>query len=149
MRALARAFLPPFAMLALANSLDRGAFFFGPYLAASAAVLAFSLDAGVFKLATRRARLLGSLGVALLATILVAAGPAAARPPAPLTTLLALLTTTALATLANTTIERLDLKAQTSPVWTPWRFLLSFAAAGAIVTLQMAGWLSAWNPDVG
>ncbi len=51
-RALARALLPPFAMLALANSLDRDAFFFTSYLAASAAVLAFSLDAGVFKLAT-------------------------------------------------------------------------------------------------
>ncbi len=148
-RALARALLPPFAMLAMANSLDRGTFFFAPYLAASAAVLAFSLDAGVFKLATRGARTLGSLGVALLATLLVIAGPWAARFPAPLGTLLAILLTTALATLINTAIEQWDLKAQRSPVWTPWRFLLSFAAAGAIVGLQALGWLVAWNPELG
>ncbi|HSS51983.1 MAG TPA: hypothetical protein VLX28_23830, partial [Thermoanaerobaculia bacterium] len=148
-RAVARALLPPFAMLALANSLDRDALFFAPYLAASAAVLAFSLDAGVFKLATRSARNWGSLGVALLAAVLVTAGPAIARPPAPLATLLALLGTTALATLINTAIERLDLKAQRSAIWTPWRFLLSFAAAGTILGLQALGWISVWNPEVG
>jgi len=148
-RALARAFLPPFAMLALANSLDRGAFFFAPFLAASTAVLAFSLDASVFKLATRSARTLGSLGVALLATVLVTAGPMIARPPVPLATLLAVLVTTVLATWINTAIERRDLKAQSSSVWTPWRFLLSFAAAGAILGLQALGWLVAWNPELG
>ncbi len=77
------------------------------------------------------------------------AGPLIARPPAPLITLLAILATTALATWVNATIERRDLEAQSSPVWTPWRFLLSFGAAGAVLGLQALGWISAWNPDLG
>jgi hypothetical protein len=73
-RNVARALLPPFTMLLLANSLGRYETFFAPYLATSAAVIAFSLNAGVFLLQRRRSWALGALGLALFGTFLAVAG---------------------------------------------------------------------------
>jgi hypothetical protein len=86
--------------------------------------------------------------VALLATLLVTAGPWLARPPASLSALLAILAMTALVTRINTAIESRDPEARDSRFWTPWRFLLSFAAAGALLGLQALGWVAAWSPDL-
>ncbi len=145
-RTVSRALLPPFTMLLLANSLGRYETFFAPYLAASAAVLAFSLDTGVFRLERRRSRVLGALGLALLGTALAVAGPWIATRRAPVESLLAILATTAAVTLINAAIELRDPESPRSREWTAWRFLLSFVAAGAMLGLQALGMAPPWDP---
>jgi phytol kinase len=148
-RTLARALLPPFTMLILANSLRRGDLFFAPYLAASAAVLAFSLDTGVFRLERRRGGPLGAVGIALLGTVLVVLGPWIARRNAPVESLLAILAATIVVTLANAAIELRYPELPRSREWTAWRFLLSFVAAGAVLGLQTLGAVAPWDPGAG
>jgi hypothetical protein len=145
-RTLARALLPPFSMLVLANSLGRYETFFGPYLAASAAVLAFSLDTGVFRLEHRRSRTLAALGIALLGTFLALVGPAIATRHLPIESLLAILAITVLVTLVNAAIELRDPSLPRSREWTAWRFLLSLVAAGAVLGLQALGMVEVWDP---
>jgi dolichol kinase len=148
-RTVTRALLPPFMMLLLANSLSMESTFFGPYLAASSAVLAFSLDTGVFRLERRRSGPLGALGVAFLGTFLALVGPCAAQWQLPWKPLLAILATTAVVTLANAAIELRDPEARRSRDWTAWRFLLTFVAAGAILGLQALGMIPLWDPGSG
>jgi len=144
-RTLARALLPPFAMLVLSNSRAADETFFGPYLGASAAVLAFSLDTGVFRLERRRSGPLAAIGVALLGAALVVVGPWIARG-APFEALLAIAAVTVVVTMANAAIELRDPEAPRSRDWTAWRFLLSFVAAGAILGLQALGMVPPWDP---
>ena len=145
-RTLARALLPPFAMLVLANSLARDEVFFSPYLAASAAVLAFSMDTGVFRLERRRGGALAALGIACLATFLAVVGPAIATGRLPVEPILAILAVTVLVTLVNAAIELRDPSLPRSREWTAWRFLLSFVAAGAVLGLQAIGMVPLWDP---
>jgi len=145
-RTLVRALLPPFSMLVLANSLARDETFFGPYLAAIAAVLAFSLDTGVFRLERRRSGALGALGLALFGTVLVVLGPCLVTRRLPLEQVLAIFAITAVATLANAAIELRDPTLPRSREWTAWRFLLSFVAAAAMLGLQALGMVPTWNP---
>jgi dolichol kinase len=145
-RTVARALLPPFTVLLLANSLRRDETFFASYLAASAAVLAFSLDTGVFRLERRRSQVLGALGLALFGTLLAVIGPWIATRHAPPETLLAILAITIVVTLINTAIELRDPELPRSREWTAWRFLLSFAAAGVVLGLQALGVASLWDP---
>jgi phytol kinase len=145
-RTLARALLPPFSMLVLANSLARDETFFGSYLAASAAVLAFSLDTGAFRLERRRSGTLAALGIAFLATFLAVVGPAIATWRFPVESILAILAVTVLVTLANAAIELRDPSLPRSREWTAWRFLLSFVAAGAVLGLQVLGMVPLWDP---
>jgi dolichol kinase len=148
-RTVTRALLPPFVVLLLSNSLAQDATFFGPFLAASAAVLAFSFDSGVFRLGRRRSGPLAALGLALLGTFLALAGPCAAQGQIPWKPLLAILAVTGAMTVVNAAIERRDPEAGRSRDWTAWRFLLSFAAAGAILVLQALGTVPVWDPGSG
>jgi hypothetical protein len=145
-RTLVRALLPPFSMLVLANSLARDETFFGPYLAAIAAVLAFSLDTGVFRLERRRSGALGALGLALFGTALVVLGPCLVTRRLPLEQVLAIFAITAVVTLANAAIELRDPALPRSREWTAWRFLLSFLAAAAMLGLQALGMVPSWDP---
>jgi hypothetical protein len=145
-RTVARGCLPPFTMLLLANSLGRYETFFASYLAASAAVLAFSLANGVFRLERRRTWMLGALGVAFLGALLAVVGPWIATRQAPPATLLAILAVTILVTLVNTAIELRNPELPKSREWTAWRFLLSFVAAGAALGLQALGLAPLWDP---
>jgi dolichol kinase len=145
-RTLARALLPPFAMLILANSLRDYPTWFAPYLAAIAAVLAFSMDTGVFRLERRRSWALGALGLALLGTVLVVVGPWIALRRGPLETVLAILAATAVVCLVNALLELRDPELPRSREWTAWRFLLSFVAAGAVWGLQALEMIPAWDP---
>jgi phytol kinase len=152
-RTVTRALLPPFSMLALANGLDRYSLFYAPYLAASAAVFAFSLDTGVFRLerAPRSARAIAALGLGALGSIAVALLPwltlrwAGQSPPA--SALLGLGGVVMLISLINAGIElRYSEGSEArSREWTGWRFFLSFAAGGAVLGLQSMGWLSVWD----
>lgn len=145
-RTVARALLPPFTMLVLANSLARDEMFFSPYLAASAAVLAFSLDTGVFRLERRGGGALAALGTAIIATVLVVVGPCIATRRLPVEPLLAILASVVLVTLINAAIELRDPSLPRSREWTAWRFLLSFVAAGAVLGLQVIGMVPLWDP---
>jgi phytol kinase len=145
-RTIARALLPPFTMLILANSLRDYPTFYGPYLAASAAVLAFSLDTGVFRLERRRSWALGAVGLGLLATAFTSLLPWLLRKDVSWISLLAVAGATVAAALLNTAIELRDPSLPRSREWTAWRFLLSFVAAGAILGLQALGIVPAWDP---
>jgi hypothetical protein len=145
-RTLARALLPPFSMLVLANSLGGYPTYFAPFLAATAAVLAFSMDTGVFRLERRRSWALGALGLALLGTLLVVAGPWIALRRAPLETVLAIFAATALVCLVNSLLELRDPALPRSREWTAWRFLLSFVAAGFVLGLQALDMIPLWDP---
>jgi dolichol kinase len=146
-RTVTRALLPPFAMLALANGFGRFPMFYAPYLAASAAVFAFSLDTGVFRLEKipGAVRSLGALALGVLACAAIVLPPWLALRALPWPALLALTGLVMLTSLANAAIE-LRYPEERSREWTGWRFLLSFAVAGAVLGLQALGWIPMWDP---
>jgi hypothetical protein len=139
-------------MLVLANSLGRDEVFFAPYLAAIAAVLAFSLDTGVFRLerVSGPARAVGALGLGLLGCAVILPLPwlaLGALGVVPWTALVAVAAVVMAAAVVNAAIElRSSAPEERSREWTGWRFLLSFATAGAVLALQAAGWVQEWNP---
>ncbi|HSK78573.1 MAG TPA: hypothetical protein VLQ45_19115 [Thermoanaerobaculia bacterium] len=148
-RTLARALLPPFLMLVLANSLKDSATWFAPFLAATAAVLAFSLDTGVFRLDCLRGRtwILGALGLGVLAWAFTAVPPWLILGPVRLEPLLAILGAVMAVSLTNAALELKDPELPRSREWTAWRFLLSLVTAGIVLALQLAGWVPAWDPN--
>lgn len=168
-RTLARAVLPPFCILILANSL-RQAYgpAFGPYLAASGAVLAFCLRPGLLTLLRQRARrravrlppparrTLGTLALIAGAAAGAAAWVAVAVPPwliqgLPPSPLLAVGAAVLAVSLANAALVRDEDDADARATEFPWParlFLLSFAAAAMVLALQWAGLTPAWRPDV-
>ncbi|HYG63719.1 MAG TPA: hypothetical protein VEL74_14150 [Thermoanaerobaculia bacterium] len=146
-RILVRAVLPAFAVLAAANGLGRGPLFYGPYLAAIAAALAFSLDTGVFRLERRQGMswIAGALGLGALAALATALVPwLLQRREVPLQLLLVVGVTMAVS-LFNAALELRDPDLPRSRDWTAWRFLLSFAAAGAVLGLQALGTAPLWE----
>ena len=147
-RTISRALLPPFAMIALANGLHSSAMFYGPYLAASAAVFAFALDTGVFRLEKVQGlpRAVAAFGLGLLATVFTALVPWLLLRES-LFVLLPLAGAVMTVSLINAAIELRGLADVRSREWTAWRFALSLAAAGAVLLLQWAGWAPLWNPS--
>jgi dolichol kinase len=146
-RLMTRALLIPFTPLALANSFHGYAAAYGPYLAASGAVLAFSLDTGVYRLERRQgSRALATLGLGTLAALVTAVPVWLLQDGVAPSALAAVAAAVVLATLANTAIERQDAEARRSREWTAWRFLLAAAAGVAVAALQAAGWIGLWNP---
>lgn len=148
-RTISRALLPPFCMLALANGLKGFGTFYGPYLAASAAVFAFALDTGVFRLERVRGlpRAVAALGLGLLATVFTVLVPWLVLRESPFA-LLPLAGAVMAVSLLNAAVElRGRLEDGRSREWTAWRFALSFAAAGAVLLLQQAGWAPLWEPS--
>ena len=148
-RTLARALLPPFLMLVLHNSLKDTATWYAPFLAATAAVLAFSLDTGVFRLDRLRGHtwILGALGLGLLAWAFTTLPPWFVLGPVPLEPLAAILGAVMAASLANAALELRDPELPRSREWTAWRFLLSLVAAGIVLALQFAEVVPAWEPN--
>jgi phytol kinase len=146
-RTMMRALLPPFTMLVLANSLRTAAPFYAPYLAALSAVMAFSLDEGAFRLERYGAalRALAALVLGVVAWAFVALVPWALKG-VHAATLLAILAVAVVVSWLNVTLELRGEVPVRPREWTALRFALSFAAAGALLGLQAAGWIAAWNP---
>ncbi len=145
-RTVARALLGPLVLLAVANGTRAFGTFFGPYLAASAAVLAFTLAPPVVagELVRGLSPRAGLLGVAVLATLATSLVPWLVQPGVPA---LPLLTVCALVLAGTALNHRLERRAaEPAPGWTASRFLLSLAAAGAVLVLQTAGLIPAWRP---
>jgi phytol kinase len=146
-RAVARALLVPFLFLALANGTGRHDLLFGPYLAASAAVLVFSLATPLYRLTTFRGwrRTAGVLGVASIGcgvTILPAwLVNTDIGLSAPVSAVAVLLPATFLLVLFESRKEP-----PSAPRWTATRFLLSAGVAGMILVLQAAGVTASWHP---
>jgi dolichol kinase len=147
-RTLTRALLPPFAMLVLANGLQADATFYGPFVAASSAVIAFSLDTGAFRLERfgTSVRALGAVGIGALAWAIVVVIPWLIQAGAPLGQLAATLGAVILVSLLNVGVELRGSLPERPREWTALRFLLSFAAAGAVLGLQALGIVAAWAP---
>ncbi|HKH47619.1 MAG TPA: hypothetical protein VKM72_23425 [Thermoanaerobaculia bacterium] len=147
-RTVSRALLPPFAMMALANGLKNSGLFYGPYLAASAAVFAFALDTGVFRLEKVKGlpRVVAAYGVGLLATAFTALIPWLLLREPPLA-LLSLAAVVMVVSMLNAAIELRGPVDERPREWTAWRFALSFAAAGAVLLFQWAGWAPLWDPS--
>jgi phytol kinase len=148
-RTMTRALLPPFVMLVLANGLHDAQTWFAPYLAALATVVAISLDEGVFRLERfgSAVRALAALGLGALAWALAVLIPWLVKGKGAYS-LLALLGVTMAVSLLNVTLE---LKGEV-PVrpreWTAQRFILTFAAAGAVLALQALGVIPLWDPSL-
>lgn len=146
-RVMMRALLVPFLPLVIANAWNVPGLAFGPFLAATAAVLAFAGDTAAFRLEERPGRgwIPLSLGLGAVAGLLVALVPwilQGVHVSAPL----AVVTVTGLVTFLNAAIERRDPEARQSREWTAWRFLLAAVAALAIYGLQATGLSGTWNP---
>jgi phytol kinase len=146
-RVVARALLVPFLFLAVANGTGRHDVLFGPYLAASACVLVFSLATPLFRLTTLRGwqfamGILGvtsiGCGVAVLPAWLVQADVPGS---APMTAVAVLLPATFLLVLLEGRKE-----APGTPQWTATRFLMSAGVGGVVLALQSFGLTAGWNP---
>ena len=148
-RTVTRALLPPFAMLALANGLKAFPMFYGPYLAACAAVFAFALDTGVFRLERVRGlpRAVAAFGVGVLATAFTTLVPWLLLRNVLWFAVLPLLAVVMVVSLINVAIELRDPEDDRPREWTAWRFALSFTAAVAVLLLQWAGWAPLWDPS--
>jgi dolichol kinase len=148
-RTMTRALLPPFAMLILANGLHDPDTYFAPYLAALAAVVAMSLDEGVFRLERfgTIVRSLAALGLGFLSWALMVLIPWLVKGAGTLRSLLALLGVTMLIYWLNVTLELRGEMPIRPREWTAQRFLLTFAAAGAVLALQALGVIPLWDPS--
>jgi uncharacterized membrane protein len=146
-RTMVRALLPPFTMLVLANALHRAEPFFAPYLAALAAVVAFSLDEGVFRLERYGAalRALAALVLGIVAWAFVAVVPWIVKRDVGLGSLLAILGVTMAVSCLNVTLELRGEVPVRPREWSALRFVLTFAAAGALLGLQSAGVIPSWK----
>jgi peptidoglycan/LPS O-acetylase OafA/YrhL len=146
-RLATRALLIPFIPLALANSFHAYDEAYGPFLAACGAVLAFSLDTGIYRRERRRgSRVVAAAGLGALAA-LVTAGPVwLLQKGVPPSALAAVVGAVVLAAAANAAIEQRDAEARRSRAWTAWRFLLAALAGAAVAAFQAAGWVGLWHP---
>ncbi|MCP4660411.1 MAG: hypothetical protein GY856_33840 [bacterium] len=146
-RALARALLPPFVVLVIANSARSWAPYYGAYLAANAAVLAFSLSSPVWHLERRggRRRIAGVVGVTLLATAAIGVPPWLIQGTVAPGALVAIAALVLPATWLVAHHER-PRPEPSSQDRTACRFLLCFVVAGGIRILEMLNWAPAWHP---
>ncbi|HYU33506.1 MAG TPA: hypothetical protein VEW48_15235, partial [Thermoanaerobaculia bacterium] len=107
-------------------------------------------DTGVFRLERVRGlpRAVAAFGLGLLATVFTALVSWLVLGASPLA-LLSLAAVVMVVSLANAAIElRGPVPVDDRPrEWTAWRFVLSFAAAGAVLLLQWAGWAPFWDPS--
>ena len=137
-RTMTRALLPPFTMLVVGNSLRNGEPFFPAYLAALAAVLAFSLDEGVFRLERYGAllRALAGLALGIVAGALIVGPVWIARKSLPPSSLLAILAVTMAVSCLNVILELRGEVPVRPREWSPLRFVLAYAAAGVLLLLN-------------
>jgi phytol kinase len=146
-RTMSAVLLPPFLVLVLANSRDEYARFFGPYLAASAAVLAMALWAYLRHRHPRSAgkRLCGAAVTAILAAaaVLAALWRMQGLPPR---TLLVTAVPCLAAALLGALWSELRRARPDAPAWGADKMFLPLAAAGAVLWMQEAGMVGAWNP---
>jgi len=139
--------LPPFLVLVLANSRDEYARFFGPYLAASAAVLGMALWAYLRHRHPRAAgrRLAGAAGMAILGVAAVL-GPLWWTQGLPPLTLAAAAGPGILAALGGALGGEIRRGRPDAPAWGAEKMLLPLAAAGAVLWMQEAGMVKLWAP---
>lgn len=150
-RAIARALLAPFLWLILANSLRSFDAFYGPYLAASAVVLAVAVPFGTLARAelgdvVQRRGWLASLAGGLVGALVVALPPWAFQAAVPARSLAALVACVILAAMTVAALERRRDDLSPGKSWTAIRFIASLVAAGAVYALQAAGVLAPWLP---
>jgi len=147
-RTVARALLPPFLLLLLANAAQAGRALYGPYLAASATVLAAALAAGAVRLdrlaSPSGALAAGAIGLVAAASTALVPWLAQDTPPAALAGLGLVVVA---ATVTNDLYERRRREAGAERQWTANRFLLALAAAALVLLAQRLGWLPAWDPS--
>jgi hypothetical protein len=147
-RTMVRALLPPFLMLVLANALRDGRPYFAPYLAALATVVAFSLDEGVFRLERFGAglRALIAPGLGLLAWTLIVLIPWLVKGGGAVSQILSLLGVTMVLSWVNVALELRGEMPIRPREWTAQRFVLTLAAAGAVLALQALAVMPSWDP---
>ena len=148
-RTVARALVVPFAVLALANGLGRGAALFGPYLAACGAVLAQAAPAparvqglrGPLRSAAR------GLGAGILAWAVTALPAWAVQPGVRWLAPAAAGAVVVAVAVAGALLDRRDPAGARDRGWTARRFLLAVAAVAVLWAVQAAGLAPAWDPS--
>jgi len=146
-RALAHALLPPFVILVVANSTRSGTPCYGAYLAANAAVLAFSLSNPVWHLERYVGwrKIAGVVGVTLIATAAIGLPPWLIRGAVTPGVLVAIAALVLPSTWLVAHLER-NRPGPSTQDWTAGRFLLSFGVAGGIWLLEMLYLAPSWHP---
>ncbi|MCP4203950.1 MAG: hypothetical protein GY769_18690 [bacterium] len=146
-RTVARALIPLFLILVVANAFGQYRMLFGPYLAACGSVLAFSLANPVLRLERLQLgpRLARVALVALITTAATALFSWMQQPDWPFAMLLV-----HLAVIFGVTSILTAWEARPAAVplttWSASRVLLSLAAGGFVLALQILGLATAWNP---
>jgi len=140
-RATARALLPPFSLLVMANSFAWYEQLLLPYLAATAMVLAFCLAGPVLKLSAATPRQLGAR--ALVAAVLASATVCLpcwiiAQPVSPAAAA-AMLAVVLLCLVADAVVARVSTLQDTGQ-WRASQFLLTYAAAGMVLVAELLVW---------
>ncbi|HEX7150584.1 MAG TPA: hypothetical protein VF618_03780 [Thermoanaerobaculia bacterium] len=142
-RTLSRMLMVPFLFLLGANMTGRYDFFYGPYVAASAAVLAFILWTGGVRL-----RLFGGWNRILVAIAIGLAGAAIVALPmwaiyrsTPWTAIAGLLAVIAVMSLVNAVLTGRRLEAG----WTATPFLLAVLTGALLLVLQQTQVVSPWR----
>jgi hypothetical protein len=145
-RVIARALLVPFLFLAVANGTGRLDAMFGPYLAASAAVLAFGLVTPLSRLTPLRAwRLpMTAAGIASIGFGVTVVPVWLLQFDIPVS---APLTTAAVLFPATLVLVLVESRRETQPVpqWTATRFLMSGSVAGVVLLMQSIGVTASWS----
>jgi hypothetical protein len=146
-RAVARAVLPPLAILVLANSSGQYATYFAPYLAASAAVVAFALCHPALRTAAAGAGVMGlrTMSAAVVGCTVITLPLCLVEPAPPLASVLAILAVVVVVAVANRLVE-LRFPATAGEQWTAARFVLTALAAALILVLQVKGVAPQWPP---
>jgi len=134
-RTMTRALLPPLLVLILANSTRSYALLFGPYLAASAAVLAFALRPEAARWAPR-------MLAAALVTVVVLTWPLHRGSLAALVTVMLAAT---IAVVFEPLLVRLTPAFEPRAEWSAGRFLMSLAAAALVLAAQAGGVPQMWG----
>jgi phytol kinase len=146
-RTVARALLAPFLLLLIANAAQAARALYGPYLGASATVLAMALAAGALRLdrLAGPVRTLAAASTGFLAVAFTGLVPWLAQET-PLSAFAGLGAVVVCATVANDLRERRREPGAERP-WGATRFLLALAAAALVLLAQRLGWLPPWDPS--
>jgi phytol kinase len=149
-RVVFRIVLVPLAVLMAANASTRYAWFYGPYLAASATVIALALWWRLLNaerpLRPRRA-FRQAVGVTLLAGAAVVFPPWLLQAGVPVKSLLVTAGLVLPVLLASDLPAVRRSGAMSLEPWSAWRFLMTLATAGVVAALQIGGWIAPWNPS--
>ncbi|MDP8247302.1 MAG: hypothetical protein P9M00_04130 [Candidatus Tritonobacter lacicola] len=147
-RLASRALIIPLILLMAGNMLNMSALFYGPFIAALAVILSFSLWNHLMIARPHKGprRAIGALCTGAIAWGTVAVVPWLVSPGVPPSAPAALLLVTVPAAFINDRLMGGNAASARHYAWSASRLILTFAAAGTIICLQLSGLTPQWRP---